>query len=142
MEAGWRDTWSMSEPFDLADTVVHLGTGSTAVPVGGADWSLDWLERYRDEFKADGDDGRMVCVFPQGETWSTWERHPAGEELVVLLSGRVDIIQEVDGEHRKVELRAGQAMINPRGVWHTADVHEPGHGLFITPGMGTEHRPR
>jgi mannose-6-phosphate isomerase-like protein (cupin superfamily) len=62
--------------------------------------------------------------------------------VVVLLSGRVDVIQEVDGEHRTVALRPGQAMINPRGVWHTADVHEPGQGLFITPGLGTEHRPR
>ena len=132
----------MSEPFDLESTVVHLGLGSTAVPFGGADWSLEWLERYGDEFAGDGDDGRMVCVFPQGETWTTWERHPAGEEVVVLLSGRVDVIQDIDGEHRKVELRAGQAMINPRGVWHTADVHEPGEGLFITPGRGTEHRPR
>jgi mannose-6-phosphate isomerase-like protein (cupin superfamily) len=132
----------MSEPFDLESTVVHLGRGSTAVPVGGADWSSEWLERYVDEFAGDGADGRMVCVFPQGETWTTWERHPAGEEVVVLLSGRVDVIQDIDGEHRKVELRAGQAMINPRGVWHTADVHEPGDGLFITPGLGTEHRPR
>ena len=132
----------MSETFDLGSTVVHLGSGATAVPVGGADWSPEWLERYQDAFAADGTDGRMVCVFPQGATWTTWERHPAGEELVVLLSGRVDIIQEIDGEHRTVELRAGQAMINPRGVWHTADVHQPGDGLFITPGVGTEHRPR
>ena len=34
------------------------------------------------------------------------------------------------------------ASINPPGVWHTADVHEPGEALFITPGRGTEHEPR
>jgi hypothetical protein len=39
-------------------------------------------------------------------------------------------------------LQPGEAMVNPRGVWHTADVHEPGKGLFVTPGRGTEHRPR
>jgi hypothetical protein len=27
-------------------------------------------------------------------------------------------------------------------VWHTADVHEPGDAVFITPGRGTENRPR
>jgi hypothetical protein len=27
-------------------------------------------------------------------------------------------------------------------VWHTADVHEPGDALFITPGQGTENVPR
>jgi hypothetical protein len=52
----------MSEPFDLESTVVHLGTGSTAVPVDGADWSQEWLERYQRDFAGDGDDGRMVCV--------------------------------------------------------------------------------
>jgi len=133
---------SVNESFDLLSTVVHLGRGSTAVPFGGADWSPEWLERYERTFAADGDDGRMVCVFPQPASWSTWERHPAGEELVVLLSGRIDVIQEIDGEHRRVELHAGQAMVNPRGVCHTADVHEPGKGLFVTPGRGTEHRPR
>jgi hypothetical protein len=35
-----------------------------------------------------------------------------------------------------------QAMINPAGVWHTADVHEPVRFMTITPGQGTEHRPR
>lgn len=132
----------MSEPFDLRSTVVHLGRGSTAVPFGDADWSREWLDRYEATFAADGEDGRMVCVFPQPSTWTTWERHPAGEELVVLLSGRVDLIQEIDGVERTIELRAGGAAINPRGVWHTADVHEPGSGLFVTPGVGTEHRPR
>ena len=132
----------MDEAFDLESTVVHLGRGSTAVPFGGADWSAEWLARYEQTFAGDGADGRMVCVFPQPRTWTTWERHPAGEELVVLLRGRIDVIQDLDGEHRRVELRAGEAMINPRGVWHTADVHEPGAGLFVAPGLGTEHRPR
>ena len=62
----------MSESFDLQSTVVHLGRGSTAVPVGDADWSQEWLGRYEETFAADGDDGRMVCVFPQPSTWTTW----------------------------------------------------------------------
>src|SRR3954464_5385963 len=101
----------MGEPFDLPSTVVHLGRDSTAVPFGGADWSQEWLERDEQSFAADGDEGRMVCVFPQPRTWTTWERHPAGEELVVLLSGRIDVIQEIDGDHRTVALRPGEAMI-------------------------------
>jgi hypothetical protein len=56
--------------------------------------------------------------------------------------GGVDLIQEVDGEHRVVELRPGEAVVNPRNVWHTATVHEPGDALFVTPGRGTENRPR
>ena len=82
-----------------------------------------------------------MCVIAQDATWDGWERHPAGEEVVYLLSGRVDIVQDLDGAHHVVELRPGDAIINPTNVWHTARVHEPGMALFITPGDGTEHRP-
>lgn len=41
-----------------------------------------------------------------------------------------------------VECSAGDYAINPRGVWHTADVAGHATALFITAGVGTEHRPR
>jgi mannose-6-phosphate isomerase-like protein (cupin superfamily) len=137
-----RDSAAMTEAFDLSTTIVHLGLGATATPVPGLEWTPEFLDAYGHRFAADGDEGRMVVIVPQTETWDSWERHPVGEEVVVLLSGRVDLIQEIDGEHRSVELRPGQAVVNPKGVWHTANVHEPGEGLFVTPGRGTEHRPR
>jgi uncharacterized cupin superfamily protein len=128
--------------FDLDTTYIHLGLGSTATPLPDFSWSQDYLDRYVERFAADGDDGRLVMLGDVDESWTTWERHPAGEEVVVLVSGRVDLLQEVGGEERRVALRAGQAVVNPPGVWHTADVIEPGRALFITPGRGTEHRPR
>jgi mannose-6-phosphate isomerase-like protein (cupin superfamily) len=131
-----------SGPFDLASTFIHLGLGATATPLPDFQWTPEYLEEYGRRFAADGDEGRLVVVNRQAETWSQWERHPAGEEVVFLMSGRVDLIQEIDGENRRVELHPGMAVVNPPGVWHTADVHEPGDGLFITPGRGTEHRPR
>jgi hypothetical protein len=33
-------------------------------------------------------------------------------------------------------------MINPAGVWHTADVEEPVKAIYITPCPGTQHRAR
>ena len=132
----------MTEPFDLEDTVVHVGLGSTLKPFGDWTWDQDTLTRYAEATAGDGAEGRMVTMGLQAESWPTWERHPAGEELVLLLEGHIDLIQEVDGEEVRTSLRAGQAVINPPGVWHTADVHEPGRGLFITPGAGTEHKPR
>jgi mannose-6-phosphate isomerase-like protein (cupin superfamily) len=130
-----------SGAFDLARTFVHLGQGSTATPLPDFEWSVEQVEAYRRRFAADGNEGRLVCVIAQDATWDGWERHPAGEEVVVLLSGRVDIVQDLDGRDHVVELRPGQAMVNPVNVWHTARVHEPGLALFITPGDGTEHRP-
>jgi uncharacterized cupin superfamily protein len=133
----------MSDPvFDLSRTFVHLGLGTRAVPVPDFAWTPEFLAQYEASFADDGDEGRLVCVVAQDATWDTWERHPAGEELVVLLTGRVDLIQDLDGRHQVVELHPGQAVVNPRNIWHTATVHEPGDALFVTPGRGTEHRSR
>ena len=40
------------------------------------------------------------------------------------------------------ELTAGQALVNPPGVWHTADSGDGGWIVTITPGLDTEHRQR
>jgi mannose-6-phosphate isomerase-like protein (cupin superfamily) len=128
-------------PFDLSRTFVHLGLGSSATPLPDFTWTAEHVEAYRSRFEADGTEGRLVCAIAQDATWDGWERHPAGEEVVFLISGRLDVVQEIDGGERVVELRPGDAMVNPANVWHTARVHEPGRALFITPGAGTEHRP-
>ena len=131
----------MAECFDPSETFVHLGLGSTATPLPGFTWSDEYLSAYQERFAGDGAEGRLVCVLPQEETWDSWERHPAGDEVVVLLSGRVDLVQDLDGAEHVVSLQPGQAVINPAGVWHTARVHEPGVALFVTPGRGTEAKP-
>jgi uncharacterized cupin superfamily protein len=136
------DDDTADEGFALDDTRIHLGRGATAVPLPGFEWSPASLASYEERFAADGDDGRLVTIEPQTASWDTWERHPAGAEVVVVLAGRVDLIQRLGDGERRVRLRPGRAAVNPPGVWHTADVHEPGRALFITPGRGTEHTPR
>lgn len=131
-----------SGAFDLATTLVHLGSGGRATPLPDFAWTPEHLDAYERRFAADGDDGRLVMTFRSEASWPAWERHPAGEEVVVLLSGRIDLIQRTGDGERRIALRPGQAVVNPTGVWHTADVHEPGEALFITPGRGTEHMPR
>ena len=101
------------EPFDLSRTFVHLGCGSTATPLPDFAWTPEYLESYRDQFAADGDDGRLVCVIAQEATWDGWERHPAGEEVVFLLSGRVDLVQELEGAEHVIELHAGRSRRQP-----------------------------
>lgn len=130
-----------TEPFDLAQTFVHLGLGSSATVLPDFTFTAECLSSYEARFASDGDEGRLVCITAQAATWDTWERHPAGEEVVVLLSGRVDLVQDLGGVEHVVALTPGRAVVNPAGVWHTARVHEPGAALFITPGAGTEHKP-
>ncbi len=127
---------------DLVTTPIHLGLGSRAMPVEGFAWDCEALAAYGAAVAGDGAEGRTVMILDGTESWSSWERHPAGDEVVICLSGRITVIRDTDGEHDGVELGPGQAMINPAGVWHTADVYEPGRFMTITPGAGTEHRPR
>jgi quercetin dioxygenase-like cupin family protein len=85
----------------------------------------------------------LVTTSPYSASWQSWEKHPMGEEIVCLLSGRVTLIQERDGGQVEIPLtQAGQYALNPRGIWHTADVHEQSTLLFITAGEGTVTRPR
>ena len=39
------------------------------------------------------------------------------------------------------ERRLNQRECDVYGVWHRAIVHEPGDALFVTAGLGTEHKP-
>ena len=130
------------EAIDLTATPVHLGLGSRALAVDGFAWDADVLEAYAAAVAEDGAEGRMVMIFEASRSWETWERHPAGDEVVICLSGRITVIREIDGQPEPVELGPYEAVINPSGVWHTAAVREPGRFMTITPGLGTEHRTR
>lgn len=128
---------------DLTTTPVHLSLGSRAKPIEGFAWQPGVLEAYAAAVADDGAEGRMVMIFDSDRgSWTSWERHPAGDELVICLSGRMTVVRELDGGEDPVVLGPGEAMINPAGVWHTADVEEPGQFMTITPGLGTEHRTR
>lgn len=127
---------SATLPFDLLDTYAHLAPdGAATLHTGGAEF-WEAIGR-RTELHA----GRLLMVFRFSGNWPTWERHPAGDEIVCLLSGAMDLILDEPGGNRSLELRERSAVIVPRGVWHTAHVHLPSEALFITPGEGTENRP-
>jgi uncharacterized cupin superfamily protein len=128
--------------FDLSQTYVHLGLGARALELPEFSWSAEYLNGYLRSQAADGREGRLIGIIHIAESWSHWECHTGGDELVVQLSGSCDVIQEVDGREHTVSLTPGLAMINPRGVWHTSDVHEPGRSLFVVAGRRTVYRPR
>jgi mannose-6-phosphate isomerase-like protein (cupin superfamily) len=70
----------------------------------------------------------------------TWEMHPAGDEVLYLLSGAMEVILEERDGNRVVELHAGEACLVPRGVWHRQLVRTAGDLLAITYGKGTQVR--
>lgn len=129
--------------FSLVKFPVHLGRGATVTMQDEFTGDLAWYERYGERTAADGREGRLVSLHTFHAPWDSWEMHPAGDELVVCIGGHIELIQQQDdGAERRIVLEAGDAAINPPGVWHTADVAAESTALFITAGAGTEVRPR
>jgi mannose-6-phosphate isomerase-like protein (cupin superfamily) len=67
------------------------------------------------------------------------EMHPDGDEVLFLISGRLDVVLE-EHETYVVEMTPGQTLIVPKGVWHRVVPREPSHLLHITPGPHGEWR--
>lgn len=128
-------------PDDLSKTPIHLGLGATAVvqpPFSG----MEWYAAYGERTAADGREGRLVSMHTFEAPWTSWEMHPAGHEVVICTEGAITLIQELDGREVRTRLEPGRFAINPPGVWHTADVEVRATAVFITAGVGTEHRSR
>jgi len=66
--------------------------------------------------------------------------HPRGQELLVMISGTMDVVFEIDGREESHTLPAGQALIVPQGIWHRQRVRTAGSFLAATYGKGTQHR--
>lgn len=132
----------MSETFDLSTFPVHLGLGARAERLSEFDGTPEWYQRYGADTADDGAEGRLVSMHTFSEPWDSWEMHPDGEELVLCTEGSMVLHQERGDERATVELRAGEAVVNPRGTWHTADVTGRATAVFVTAGRGTEVRPR
>jgi mannose-6-phosphate isomerase-like protein (cupin superfamily) len=127
----------------IAVAPVHLGLGASAVSLPPFDGAIAWYKDYSARYAADGAEGRLVSAYEFLESWTMWEMHPAGEELLIVTAGSMVLVQELgDGGDERLTLRAGDYVIIPRGIWHTADVTEPASALFITAGQDTVHRPR
>jgi mannose-6-phosphate isomerase-like protein (cupin superfamily) len=126
----------------LYDFPIHLGLGAKAVAEPQFT-GPEWYESYVDRHAGDMDEGRLVSLFRFEESWTSWEMHPAGDEVVCCLSGQMTLRQELpDGSTASYDLGPGEYALNPPGSWHTADADGPVVALFITVGKDTTHRPR
>src|SRR6185295_1665370 len=101
----------MSLPFDLTSTYVFLEDGGRAP-------TIEVTETFWRDLMGGNPSSSDAALVAQGEGWltaiyrmerdtTTWEMHPAGDELLVLLSGAIDIVLDEDGGQRVVELREG-----------------------------------
>ena len=121
---------------DLFSTFVHLGPNGGATTMA---WTPDFWPRLSGE---QGDrivgakHGREPGDFHPAE----WEMHPHGEELLLLLSGALDVTLDLPDGERTVELTTGRACVVPRSVWHRITMRQPSDLVFVTSPKGTQLR--
>jgi mannose-6-phosphate isomerase-like protein (cupin superfamily) len=123
--------------FDPASTYVCLSPSGRASTLEVTPEFWTTIDGRRDL-----QEGRLVAAFECDADWPHWEMHPHGEEVLILLSGKLEMVLETPRGEERVELLQGRAFVMPRGTWHRAVVEAPGTLLAITYGRGTQHRER
>jgi mannose-6-phosphate isomerase-like protein (cupin superfamily) len=122
--------------FDLETTYLSLdGRGGVAVHAVDADFwrTIDANPSLKEN---------LVGVYAGDADWPQWEMHPAGDEVLVLLEGRLTMLFEgPEGRESRHEMGPGATLVVPAGVWHRALIPGPTRLLAITYGAGTRHRP-
>ena len=97
----------MMQGTSLYDFPIHLGLGAKAVAepqFTGMEWYEGYIERHGDDL----DEGRLVSLFRFEESWTSWEMHPAGDEVVCCLQGHMTLHQELsDGSRERYDLGPG-----------------------------------
>ena len=94
-------------------------------------------------------DGYSIGAIPnvQGPGPHGGEVHPDGDELLYVVEGEMEVILDDGDEHTvgtetRSRVRAGEAYVVPRGVWHRLESDEPYYLVHVTPGPQGGHRPR
>ena len=83
----------------------------------------------------------MVSCHEFDKDWSSWEIHPKGEEVIILLTGNVQLVLDLENATEVIELNEQCAYaIVPSNTWHTVKTDVPSKLLFITPGEGTANK--
>ena len=100
------------------------------------------FESYIADFCSVEDPGRLVMSETSTEDWTMWECHTAGDEIVIVLAGEGDFIQIIDDHEVRIPACPGVTILNPAGIWHSADIRSAITAVYITPCLGTEHKSR
>jgi mannose-6-phosphate isomerase-like protein (cupin superfamily) len=130
----------------LSETYAFLEDGGAAplIATAGGFWKdlMSGNPVSPDAIRVARGDGWLVAVYRIAEDNAAWEMHPAGDELLAMLTGEMDVILELANGETVVTLRAGSACVVPKGTWHRQVVRQAGEYIGATYGKGTQHRAR
>jgi mannose-6-phosphate isomerase-like protein (cupin superfamily) len=131
---------AQSDPLDFSSTFLRMRADASTGPltVDKTFWqrlTSGQLGNFHNEL--------LIACSTFETDWPMWEMHPNGDEVVCLLSGSATFLLEQAHGTQEITLNMnGTYVVVPRGTWHTAKTQGPCRMLFITPGEGTQHRPK
>jgi mannose-6-phosphate isomerase-like protein (cupin superfamily) len=82
-------------------------------------------------------DGAVYVSYYSGS--SEWERHPNGDEVVMVLDGTTTVILLKNAAEERFFLAQNELVVIPAGMWHRFEGSERVKVMTITP-QPTEHR--
>ena len=91
--------------------------------------SVSKLSDYRD--------GAIFITYYDGDT--EWERHPVGDEIVLVIEGQTTLVLLEDGRDTANELHEGEFFVVPQNIWHRFETPSKMKVWSVTP-QPTDHR--
>jgi mannose-6-phosphate isomerase-like protein (cupin superfamily) len=95
---------------------------------GGAEMAFAEIAAYRD--------GAVYVGFYSGS--SEWERHPNGDEVVLVLEGSTTCVLHAGGKEEAVRLGPNELLVVPANTWHRFEASKGLKVLTVTP-QPTDH---
>jgi mannose-6-phosphate isomerase-like protein (cupin superfamily) len=96
---------------------------------GGAEKAFAELAEYRD--------GAVYVGFYSGN--SEWERHPNGDEIVLVLAGSTTLVLRDEGRDKRTPLGPDELFVVPANTWHRFEESRDLKIMTVTP-QPTDHR--
>lgn len=118
-------------PIDLTAAVGALDFLPDRTPTT-SETEVNWAARL-----SDYRDGGIFAVHYAGE--SEWERHPVGDEIVMVVEGSTTMAMFIDGQEHQHTLGPMQMIVVPQGTWHRFDTLVGVKVMTVTP-QPTDHQ--
>jgi len=64
---------------------------------------------------------------------SEWEKHPQGDEIVMVIEGETTLVLLQDGQEIANLLKAGQLIVVPQNTWHRFETASAVKVMTVTP---------
>src|SRR5689334_18787813 len=124
--------------FNIADTSIALEADGAAKPLYVRETMWDYAASG-----LFGDVTRLISQSKLSADWASWEMHPRGDTVILLLDGAIDLHLEIDDMPASFILdQQGSFVRVPRGAWHTVTIRRPSMLLTLTPCGATRQRSR